>query len=122
MLRARPYERRVATCRQSATAKNFSDRCIAYKFLANQGLPKPDNYGPYGQNSRPWRSFCNGTAVGGQKPGFETFRNFLISEMPGLFVQGSKQPRLEQSQSSIGPGGLGCLTPGRTWVLYKHRL
>ena len=53
-------------------------------------------------------------AVGGQKPGFETFRNFLISEMLGLFVQGSKQPRLEQSRSSIGPDGLGCLTPGRT--------
>ena len=65
-------------------------------------------------NSRPWRSFCNGTAVGGQKPGFETFRNFPISEKPGLFVQGSKQPRLEQSRSSIGPDGLGCLTPGRT--------
>ena len=101
MLRARPYERRVATCRQSATAKNFADRCIAYKFLANQGLPKPDNYGPYGQNSRPWRSFCNGAAVGGQKPGFETLRNSLNSAMPGPFVPGSEQPRLERDRSKV---------------------
>ena len=99
-------------------AKNFAARCIADNFLANQGLPKPDNCEPYGQNSRPWRSFCkDGTAVGCQEPGIETFRNFPISEMPGLFVQGRKQPRLEQSRSSIGPDGLGCLTPGRdSWL------
>ena len=88
-------------------------RAVVISF-GQSGSPKPDNFEPYGQNSRPWRSFCNGTAVGGQKPGFETFRNFPISEMPGLFVEGRKKPRLEQSLSSIGPGGLGCLTPGRT--------
>ena len=34
--------------------------------------------------------------------------------MSRLFVQGCEKPRLEQSRSSIGPDGLGCLTPGRT--------
>ena len=120
MLRARPYERRVATM-TSATAKIFADRCIADKFLANQGLPKPDNYEPYGQNSRPWRSFCNGTAVGGQKPGFETFRNVLISEMSSLFEQGCEQPRLERGRSSIGTDGPGGGDPRSYLILAAAR-
>ena len=76
--------------------------------LGQSGAPKPENYEPYGQNSRPWRSFCNGTAVGGQKSKFETFRNFLISVMPGLFVRGCEKPRLERDRSQMvshRPGG-----------------
>ena len=69
--------------------------------LGQSGAPKPENYEPYGQNSRPWRSFCNGTAVGGQKSKFETFRNFLISVMPGLFVRGCEKPRLERDRSQM---------------------
>ena len=76
---------------QSATAKIFADRCIAYKFLANQRLPKPDNYGPYGQNSRPWRSFCNGTAVGGQKKVVENRGNHLGFVMSHPFKRGRSQ-------------------------------
>jgi len=40
-----------------------------------------------------------------KKTGFGTFRNFPISAMPGLFVQGCEQPRLERGRSSIGTDG-----------------
>ena len=60
-----------------ANCHYFADRCIAEPVLAKQGLPKPDNYGPYGQNSRPWCSFCNGTAVGGKNKVVENRGNHI---------------------------------------------
>ena len=87
--------------RPTARYTGFAGRCIADQYWPIRGFQNPVTASLMDKFPRPWRSFCNGTAVGGQKPGFETFRNFLISEMPGLFVKGSKQPRLEKKSSQV---------------------
>ena len=58
----------VATMpRQLPTATKFADRCIAGQLWPIWGFQNPIITDLKDQNSQPWRSFCNGTAVGGKK-------------------------------------------------------
>ena len=114
MLRARPYERRVATMSSEANAKKFADRCIADQFWPIRGFQNPittsftDKIPDHGAHFATKRPLV--VKNRGSKP-FETFpflkcRAFLYKAARNRVSNG-----IDLKWFLTGPRGV---TPGRT--------